>query len=209
MTSLKALIKLVVLSFFFFGNQILRMSAKINLWIFMCMHHTNVGFNKELGMSPARRNSKQSVTGELQVYRNFAHCIITTALKMAPTPSFNAKKIEKSARNRPIKMETVPKEKRAKRHKSRPTADVLSRIYRALSQRMYLIDQKDISSDADGLGREFTVLGTTGNVYTVNICRLPTCNCPDFARGKLCKHIIFALARVLQVPRNSELMLTC
>ena len=72
MTSLKALIKLVVLSFLFFGNQILRMVAKINLWIFMRMHHTNVGFNKELGMSPARRNSKPSVTGELQVYRNFA-----------------------------------------------------------------------------------------------------------------------------------------
>jgi len=49
-------------------------------------------------------------------------------------------------------------------------------------------------------------MGTTGNIYNVKIEQQPTCNCPDCARGKLCKHIIFVMVKVLQVNRTSELI---
>ena len=50
------------------------------------------------------------------------------------------------------------------------------------------------------------VLGSTGNVYDVDICHLPTCSCPDFQKGNLCKHIIFILCRVLSVSSTSNLI---
>jgi hypothetical protein len=105
-----------------------------------------------------------------------------------------------------VQVDNEPKEKRLKRYKSSPNADTMSRIYRALSQRMYLIEQLDESNQTSGLARRYAVLGSTGNVYNVTISQLPTCTCPDCARGKLCKHIIFVLARVLQVPQNSPLI---
>ena len=43
----------------------------------------------------------------------------------------------------------------------------------------------------------FYVLGTTGNVYIVNLSTNPSCTCPD--RTNPCKHIFFVLIRVLGV----------
>ncbi|KXS17869.1 hypothetical protein M427DRAFT_234348 [Gonapodya prolifera JEL478] len=49
----------------------------------------------------------------------------------------------------------------------------------------------------------FTVLGSTGNVYTVDIGRLVSCDCPDAAKGHLCKHHLFVMLRVLRVSPNN------
>lgn len=100
----------------------------------------------------------------------------------------------------------VPEEKRAKKFRSAPTEDVRARIGRAYSQRMYLIDEEDISSGPGNVGRKYAVLGSIGNVYDVRIERLPTCSCPDCERGNLCKHIIFVMAKVLQISPNSPLI---
>mmetsp|Transcript_20267 Transcript_20267/g.61541 ORF Transcript_20267/g.61541 Transcript_20267/m.61541 type:complete len:262 (-) Transcript_20267:47-832(-) len=54
--------------------------------------------------------------------------------------------------------------------------------------------------------QEFAVLGSTGNLYDVIISRLPRCSCPDFARGNLCKHILFVYLKVLKVSPQSELI---
>jgi hypothetical protein len=56
-----------------------------------------------------------------------------------------------------------------------------------------------------GLAEEFTVLGSTGNVYTVTVRREPHCTCPDHAKGNLCKHIIFVMLRVLGISADSNL----
>ncbi|CAI5465509.1 unnamed protein product [Closterium sp. Yama58-4] len=45
----------------------------------------------------------------------------------------------------------------------------------------------------------FHVLGATGNVYTVTISQQPSCTCPDYGNGNLCKHMLFVLLRVLRV----------
>ena len=44
---------------------------------------------------------------------------------------------------------------------------------------------------------EFAVLGSTGNVYTVTICRLPSCSCVDHLERKtVCKHLLFVYHKV-------------
>ena len=44
---------------------------------------------------------------------------------------------------------------------------------------------------------EFVVLGSTGNIYTVTICRLPSCTCVDHLERKtVCKHLLFVYHKV-------------
>uniref|UniRef100_A0A7S3H0S9 SWIM-type domain-containing protein n=1 Tax=Spumella elongata TaxID=89044 RepID=A0A7S3H0S9_9STRA len=127
------------------------------------------------------------------------------APKKATTPA--AKSVQDAkAVAAPAAAPAFPAEKRARRHVSKPNADVRDRISRAFHQKLFLVDQEDITSEVCGLGRKFAVMGTTGNIYDVKIQQQPTCSCPDCARGKLCKHIIFVMVKVLQVDRNSELI---
>lgn len=50
--------------------------------------------------------------------------------------------------------------------------------------------------------------GSTGNVYTVTITHKPTCSCPYFAKGHAeCKHIIYALVKVLKAPTELQYQL--
>lgn len=96
-------------------------------------------------------------------------------------------------------------EKRAARFRTGTDKD-RDRIDRALSQRLYLLRQDDTSTDGS-LSKKFSVLGSTGNVYEVKISRVPSCTCPDFLRGHVCKHIIFVIARVLRVSSSSPLLI--
>lgn len=97
-------------------------------------------------------------------------------------------------------------EKRARPWRASASADTSARIMRALSQRLFLVNREDCSDDVKGVAQKFAVLGSTGNLYDVVINRLPSCTCPDRAKGHLCKHIIFVMVRVLGVPRNSPLV---
>jgi uncharacterized Zn finger protein len=56
---------------------------------------------------------------------------------------------------------------------------------------MFLVSHREIEE----LKQEFIVMGSTGNLYTVIICQTPNCDCPDFQRGHLCKHIVRKLFR--------------
>ncbi|KAI8611970.1 hypothetical protein BC830DRAFT_1068200, partial [Chytriomyces sp. MP71] len=79
---------------------------------------------------------------------------------------------------------------------------VRDRIQRAKAQRMFLVTRHV----HEALHHEFAVLGSTGNVYTVNISRLPDCSCPDFQKGNLCKHILFVYLKVLRVNEHSHVI---
>jgi len=70
------------------------------------------------------------------------------------------------------------------------------RISRAVNQRMYLIEMKDTSSSDTALVYTFSLLGSTGNLYEVIISNVPSCTCPDFLKGNVCKHIIFVYVKV-------------
>lgn len=67
---------------------------------------------------------------------------------------------------------------------------------RGKTQKIYLIDY--IESDS-----KFITMGTTGNVYTVQIDAEPSCTCPDYlTRHIRCKHIYFILLRVMLVDES-------
>ena len=93
-------------------------------------------------------------------------------------------------------------EKRLRRFRSSVPTGTKDRIKRALSQRMFLIDSK-INNEVE---RSYKVLGSTGNVYDVDIGTIPKCSCPDFLKGNLCKHVVFVLCRVLHQEPNSCLI---
>ena len=70
---------------------------------------------------------------------------------------------------------------------------------RGICQNIFLIEVVYNEQCNDFL-REFIVLGSTGNVYSVKIKKEPECSCPDFiTRNKRCKHIYFILIKVMNV----------
>ncbi|ORY89438.1 hypothetical protein BCR35DRAFT_300624 [Leucosporidium creatinivorum] len=94
-----------------------------------------------------------------------------------------------------------PEEKRAKMYKKAPPKAIQERADRVRSQRFFCVARKRTTETSE----EFNVLGSTGNVYTVSIRTLPSCTCPDGAKGNHCKHIIFVLLKILQVPLEVNL----
>lgn len=69
-------------------------------------------------------------------------------------------------------------------------------------QKLYLIDTIE---PTDKYIREFAVMGSTGNIYTVKIKESPECTCPDYkTRYKRCKHIYFILIRIMKVSEKNE-----
>lgn len=71
-----------------------------------------------------------------------------------------------------------------------------NRLVNALVQKLYFIEEVVISDKH----RDYLIMGSTGNVYTVTISDKYKCTCPDHVRRKVqCKHIYFVLVRVLKV----------
>lgn len=118
----------------------------------------------------------------------------TTASKKKPS---SAKKVEEQ-------------ETRLKRFRKSCPSSVWQRLERAKTQKLFLVRKGEIVRDEGDdypSSCEFVVLGSTGNVYTVTIRRLPKCTCPDHAKGNtLCKHVLFVLLKVMAVPKNSPLV---
>lgn len=100
-------------------------------------------------------------------------------------------------------------QKRAKRFRSTCSSSVFQRIQRALGQRMYLVSKSEIQRGEGGTASpycDFVVLGSTGNIYNVHIGTIPSCSCPDHAKGNLCKHILFTVLKVVGLDHGSNLV---
>lgn len=46
---------------------------------------------------------------------------------------------------------------------------------------------------------EFGMAGSTGNLYTVTIGKVPSCSCPDNQKGNQCKHICYGTSALLPI----------
>ncbi|CAE7751992.1 ALG9 [Symbiodinium sp. CCMP2592] len=101
----------------------------------------------------------------------------------------------------PCRGQAAPKEVRQANFRRQPSIATCDRIDRALEQRLYLLKLE--RPHAGGAGGIFHVLGSTGNVYTVHIGTKPSCDCPDFLKGRgPCKHILFIWLRVLRLEED-------
>lgn len=58
----------------------------------------------------------------------------------------------------------------------------------------------------NGPVEKFSVLGATANVYSVSVGRHPSCSCPDFQKGNVCKHYLFVMLRVLRLSESDPLV---
>lgn len=100
----------------------------------------------------------------------------------------------------PSKSSSKP-EKRLARIRNTCPQNIMDRVDRVMSQRFFMIDRQRNSED---LREVFKVLGSTGNVYTVTVDKLPSCDCPDASKGNHCKHILFIFLKVLNVSVDSK-----
>jgi len=121
--------------------------------------------------------------------------------KKASCAPVKKRQYTKQTTEAPTKKKKVPKPKPEKRLKRKRTCtqSVLDRIKRALRQRLYMVSWEQKGPHM----REYKVLGSTGNLYTIQIGKLITCSCPDFRKGNLCKHCLFIMLKVLKVDRNN------
>ena len=116
----------------------------------------------------------------------------------------------KKARKSKVEKEKAV-EKRQRRFREHAPKSYTDRLERALSQRfvfsfprslsyvlrmlrvtcrMFVIDRA--SSGTDGVPEQTIELaGTTGNIYSITINKVPNCTCPDSRKGNQCKHIIY------------------
>lgn len=94
-------------------------------------------------------------------------------------------------------------EKRPSRFIPKPSARVKERIERAFGHRLYFLDSESLD---EGAGAYLNVLGSTGNVYKVELRREGlSCTCLDFAKSScVCKHLLFVTLRVLKLPREDH-----
>lgn len=101
-------------------------------------------------------------------------------------------------------VEGKPKEKRLRRWRKKAPQAWLQIRDRALTQRMFALDRTRDDSNPEHPTETISLAGTTGNVYTITIEKVPSCNCPHANKGNQCKHIAYVLSRVLRV-KNPEL----
>jgi len=62
-------------------------------------------------------------------------------------------------------------EKRVKRYRERPPQSLMIKHERVMTQRMFLVQRSGRKNGA--LEEDFSVLGSTGNVYSVNLSMVP------------------------------------
>ncbi|CAL1705675.1 unnamed protein product [Somion occarium] len=118
----------------------------------------------------------------------------------SPPPVPAAKAPPAKRRRKQKDPDTRIPEKRLAIFKKKCPMAIRERAERVATQRMYMIDRARNGAE---LKETFSVLGSTGNVYTVVIDKLPSCNCPDALKGNHCKHILFIFLKVLQVTQDS------
>jgi uncharacterized Zn-finger protein len=92
-------------------------------------------------------------------------------------------------------------EKRLRRFRVHPPGSYIAVKDRALTQRLTVLSRERHGSD-EVPEEKVLIAGSTGNVYTVNIGRIPECDCPHANKGNQCKHIIYVLIRVLKAQEH-------
>ncbi|KAJ9119153.1 hypothetical protein QFC22_003644 [Naganishia vaughanmartiniae] len=113
-----------------------------------------------------------------------------------------AKSPIKTKSSRAPKKSAEPAEKRPAKKRNKCPVAVADRAERVKEQRMFMVHRE---RDLENLRETCSVLGSTGNVYTVEFGQVPSCTCPDYFKGNHCKHIIFVALKVMRISETSDL----
>jgi len=105
------------------------------------------------------------------------------------------------------KMAKQDGEKRLRRWRAHASSAYQEIRNRALTQRMFALDRQRSNNNPEHPSETISLAGTTGNVYTICIDKVPTCNCPHAKKGNQCKHVVYVLSRVLRAPPDLEYQL--
>lgn len=109
---------------------------------------------------------------------------------------------EKTPRRRSKRDSEAPApEKRLRLFRKRAPQSYLAVKDRALTQRLTVLSRERCGSD-DAPEEKVVVAGSTGNVYTVLVGLMPSCDCPHANKGNQCKHIIYVMLRVLKAQEQ-------
>ncbi|KAK4705528.1 hypothetical protein P7C70_g669, partial [Phenoliferia sp. Uapishka_3] len=73
------------------------------------------------------------------------------------------------------------------------------RYDRVITQKFFCVERERKGETHEN----FKVLGSTGNIYEVKIKHLPSCNCPDGAKGNHCKHIALLTTELEAIFSNA------
>jgi hypothetical protein len=98
-------------------------------------------------------------------------------------------------------------EKRMRRYRAHAPSAYREVRGRALTPRMFALDRVRSNDNPEHPVESISLAGTTGNVYTIIIDKVPSCDCPHAKKGNQCKHIVYVLSRVLRAPAELEYQL--
>ncbi|GAA5825834.1 hypothetical protein JCM3770_005238 [Rhodotorula araucariae] len=127
----------------------------------------------------------------------------TSAARLYPSasPASPHKRLRRGEPGYDEEQAAASPEKRLKLFKKACPQPTRERANRVFSQRFFCVERRRTGETSE----EFKVLGSTGNRYTVHIDKIPSCDCPDSLKGNKCKHQLFVLLKILQVPQSSNL----
>jgi hypothetical protein len=98
-------------------------------------------------------------------------------------------------------------EKRLRRWRAHAPSAYREIRNRALTQRMFALDRLRSTDNPEHPTETISLAGTTGNVYTISIDKVPTCDCPHAKKGNQCKHVVYVMSRILRAPPDLEYQL--
>lgn len=81
-------------------------------------------------------------------------------------------------------------ETRLRQHLASPPQSFYTIYGRARKQRFYVL-QRTPGRSKEYPEETFEMTGSTGNIYTVRIKQVPSCDCPHAIQGNQCKHIVY------------------
>ena len=90
----------------------------------------------------------------------------------SPVPSTPPQSTPRRRKPKQQDDETPSPEKRLKRYRDHPPQSVMVKHERVMTQRMFLVERSGRQNGA--LEEDFSVLGSTGNVYIVKVSMVPT-----------------------------------
>jgi hypothetical protein len=129
------------------------------------------------------------------------HEVIDLTADSPPPKKTSAKKRSKRDSNAPAE------EKRAKMFRKKAPQSYMAVKERALTQRLTVLSRERCGSD-DAPEEKIIVAGSTGNVYTISIGLIPSCDCPHAKKANQCKHIVYVMLRVLKAREEVAYQLT-